>query len=597
MGPLAKALRLWHTVRWLKPVQVYGRVWFRVARPKPDVRAAPRVRAAGGPWAEPARREASLVSATQLRFLGEERDLDAHGWDDKALAKLWRYNQHYFDDLCAFGATERAAWHRALIARWMRECPPGKGTAWEPYPTSLRIVNWIKWLRAGNEPVEGMLDSLAAQVRFLGKRLEWHLLGNHLFVNAKALVIAGLYFEGEEADAWRERGWRILRAEIPEQILSDGGQFERSPMYHALAVEDMLDLLNAMQAHPDVCAAADERRVTERIGAMRAFLSAVCHPDGEVAFFNDSAQGVAPTRAELEGYAVRLGLPVQVERGLPVQDRGGASGSCGLPVQVVGLQPSGFVRMDVPSHGMAAIMDVGPVGPDYLPGHAHADTLSFELSVGGQRVLVNSGVSQYGLGCERLRQRGTAAHNTVTLDGTDSSEVWGGFRVARRALASLLRADACDERAAGELGRVGAVVEAQHDGFLRLAHGGMHRRTWRLHELSGLPVQFAADAGLPVQARLGLTVQDWLESRGVVESHWHFAPGIELEVLDGGRILAAMGLGFRFRFAAEGAVWRVARSTYHPRFGVSVPNWKAIALFEGAVATVRIEWQPCTSSS
>lgn len=428
-----------------------------------------------------------------------------------------------------------------------------------------------------------MLDSLAAQVRFLGKRLEWHLLGNHLFVNAKALVIAGLYFEGDEADAWRERGWRILRAEIPEQILADGGQFERSPMYHALAVEDMLDLLNAMQAHPGVCAVADERRVTERIGAMRAFLSAVCHPDGEVAFFNDSAQGVAPKRAELEGYAVRLGLPVQVERG--------------LPVQVVGLQPSGFVRMDVPSQGIAAIMDVGPVGPDYLPGHAHADTLSFELSVGGQRVLVNSGVSQYGLGPERLRQRGTAAHNTVTVDDTDSSEVWGGFRVARRAAASLLRAGACDERAAGGLGGARAVVEAEHDGFTRLPNGGTHRRTWSLLELGGLTVQSDADAGLPVQARLGLTVQDRLESRGVIESHWHFAPGIELEVVDEGRSLTAVGLGFRFRFAAEGAVWRVARSTYHPRFGVSVPNWKAIARFEGAVATVRIEWQPCTSSS
>jgi hypothetical protein len=125
----------------------------------------------------------------------------------------------------------------------------------------------------------------------------------------------------------------------------------------------------------------------------------------------------------------------------------------------------------------------------------------------------------------------------------------------------------------------------------------MHRRTWWLHELGGLPVQSAVDAGLPVQARLGLTVQDRLESRGVIESHWHFAPGIELEVVDEGRSLTAVGLGFRFRFAAEGAVWRVARSTYHPRFGVSVPNWKAIARFEGAVATVRIEWQPCTSSS
>ena len=574
MSPLAKALRLWHTVRWLKPVQVYGRAWFRLSRPRPDLRPAPRLRALAGHWVEPARRSPSMVSATQLRFLGEERDLDAHGWDDTRLAKLWRYNQHYFDDLAALDAAERTAWHRALIARWMRECPAGEGTAWEPYPTSLRVVNWIKWLRAGNEPVEGMLDSLAAQVRFLTKRLEWHLLGNHLFVNAKALVIAGVFFEGDEAAAWRERGWRILRAEVPEQILADGGQFERSPMYHALAVEDMLDLANAMGAYPHICRAEDESLVTARIAGMLAFLRAVSHPDGEVAFFNDSATGVAPSLAELESYASKLvhGQASQAEHGQ-------ASHARGLPVHtrpVLALPDSGFVRVTHPSTVTAAaavaILDVGPVGPDYLPGHAHADTLSFELSIGAHRVLVNSGTSLYGVGPERLRQRGTAAHNTVTVDGANSSEVWGGFRVARRASARLLDASTLPD------GTI--TVTAEHDGYRGRAPGaGDHRREWR----------FAANATL--------TVNDLLPADGARESHWHFAPGFEPVVDATGRVLTASAHGITVRLAAEGAAWRVTRSTYHPRFGVSEPNWKAIARFEGQAASVRIEWQPCTSSS
>ena len=112
----------------------------------------------------------------------------------------------------------------------------------------------VKWLEAGHAPVAGMLDSLAVQARHLSRRLEWHLLGNHLFVNAKALVMAGCFFEGPEADRWRETGLRILRAQIPEQILGDGWQFERSPMYHALAVEDMLDLLNAIRRWPGASA-------------------------------------------------------------------------------------------------------------------------------------------------------------------------------------------------------------------------------------------------------------------------------------------------------------------------------------------------------
>ena len=79
------------------------------------------------------------------------------------------------------------------------------------------------------------------------------------------------------------------------------------------------------------------------------------------------------------------------------------------------------------------LIDVAPIGPDYLPGHAHADTLSYELSLYGKRVLVNSGTSRYGSGPKRDWERSTAAHNTVEVDGQSSSETWSGFRVARRA--------------------------------------------------------------------------------------------------------------------------------------------------------------------
>jgi hypothetical protein len=558
MNPIAKALRFWNTVRWLKPVQVYGRVRFRLSKPTPDLRPAPALRAAVGAWVTPARRERSLVSPSQFCFLNEERDLDLHGWDDKRLAKLWRYNQQYFDDLCAFDATERTEWHRALIARWMRECPPGQGTAWEPYPTSLRIVNWIKWLRAGNEPVPGMLDSLAAQTRFLTKRLEWHLLGNHLFVNAKALVVAGLAFDGPEADAWREAGWRILRAEIPEQILADGGQFERSPMYHALAVEDMLDLMNAMRAWPRICAPADESAVTTRIDAMLSFLRGVCHPDGDVSFFNDSATGVAPVLSEIEGYAARLGLRAVVPVGAPVD----------TPVCATHFPASGFARLEVGD--AVAIVDVGDIGPDYLPGHAHADTLSFELSIQGRRALVNSGVSQYGLGPERLRQRGTAAHNTVTIDGADSSEVWGGFRVARRARVSAVSVTATS---------TSARTEGTHDGFLRLSGGSTHARAWNL----------GSDQSLVVTDSVGA----WQRS----ESHWHFAPGFSLSLGPEPGVLCASDGRITLKLVAEGAEWRPAESKYSPRFGVSLPNAKAVARFSGPMAVVRIEWSSCTSSS
>src|SRR5262249_2959052 len=154
------------------------------------------------------------------------------------------------DDLNALDATERVGPHRALLARWIDENPPARGNGWEPYPTSLRIVNWIKWVLSGNNPGTAIHQSLALQVRWLRRRLEWHLLGNHLIANAKALIFGGLYCDGAEADAWLDKGLAILAREAHEQVLPDGGHFELSPMYHAIVLEDFLDLINAAQTWP-----------------------------------------------------------------------------------------------------------------------------------------------------------------------------------------------------------------------------------------------------------------------------------------------------------------------------------------------------------
>ena len=444
---------LWRTVRHLKARQLLGRIVFRLARPRVDLRAAPARRVLGGAWVEPARRAASLVAPTRWRLLNQEGDLSDLGWDNPGAEKLWRYNQHYFDDLNATAAPERREWHAGLLSRWVADNPPAQGSGWEPYPTSLRIVNWMKWWLAGAPATPEALHSLAVQARWLRQRLEWHLLGNHLFANAKALVFAGFFFDGGEAAEWLACGLRILARELPEQVLADGGQFERSPMYHALALEDVLDLINIARTAGDAAPlASDVRRMCEqRAPAMLHWLRCMSHPDGEIGFFNDAAPGIAPSNIELERYAAALG----VAGGTPVED------------STLLLAPSGYVRT---SRGeMVALIDVAPVGPDYLPGHAHADTLSFELSLRGRRVVVNGGTSRYGLGAERLRERGTAAHSTVQVGGIDSSEVWSGFRVGRRArpFDVVVSPNA---------------VHASHDGYAWLAGRPVHNRLWQIED-------------------------------------------------------------------------------------------------------------------
>ena len=547
MTGLRKAQLYFHTLRYLRPIQIWGRILFRLNRPKPDLKAAPSRRPIEGEWVLPAPRSISMLSPTRFRFLNVEGELvKPVDWNSEAYAKLWLYNLHYFDDLNTEGAVERVDWHRALIARWIAENAPGMGNGWEPYPLSLRIINWIKWHFAGNELDATASQSLAVQVRFLMRRLEHHILGNHLFVNAKALVFAGSLFDGEEARTWLRKGLSILDREIPEQILGDGGQFERSPMYHALAYEDMLDLLNLSRAFPAQFAAV-ERCVgewEEAIQSMGHWLRTMCHPDGEIAFFNDAAIGIAPSPEHLFDYARRLGLPASR-----------------LSEALIHLDSTGYIRL---SKGEAVLLiDVAPIGPDYLPGHAHADTLSYELSISGKRVLVNSGTSRYGLGLEREWERSAAAHNTVEVDGQSSSEVWSGFRVARRAYPF----DISIERKGDAL-----IVEAAHDGFRRLAGRPVHRRRW-------------------VLGQKRLEVYDSIEGAfDHAVSRLHFHPDVRIDQ-DGSRGSIAWS-GHKAHWETERSNNILEASHWHPEFGLSIAN-KCLALAVTSSAPschFRLEW-------
>ncbi|WP_206520148.1 alginate lyase family protein [Altererythrobacter sp. BO-6] len=465
-----------------------------------------------------------MTSPIGFRLLNSEGDLLRHGWGGETKPRLWRYNQHYFDDLNAYAAEDRRQWHSDLLGQWVTDNPPASGVGWESYPTSLRIVNWVKWALANNALSDEVIHSLAVQSRWLRKRLEWHLLGNHLFANAKALVFAGLFFSGEEADAWLRTGVEILHEQLPEQVLDDGAQFELSPMYHALALEDLLDLVNVTRAYGRDNLA---REFASRISAMLKWLLGMSHPDGDVAFFNDAAIGIAPGNAELLRYAQDLGFNLE-----PPAD--------GITYHV----QSGYLRMAL---GPAVVVaDLARIGPDYLPGHAHADTLSFELSLYGKRFVVNSGTSVYGTGPERQRQRGTAAHSTLVVDDEDSSEVWSGFRVGRRAKPF--------DVAAYEDG-TNLIAHGAHDGYTHLPGSPVHRRRWRLSEDR-------------------LFVEDTVEGFGAhqLEAYFHLGPGIctVAETANGIVELRDINSGHQATFSAEGGTVEVMPSSWHPEFGLSV---------------------------
>jgi uncharacterized heparinase superfamily protein len=530
--------RYWHTLRHLKAVQLYGRVWHRAWRPIPDTSPPPARRRPAGRWIPPLERSPSMLGPRSFRFLNETRELLPGGWDDPSIDLLWRYNLHYFDDLNAADCGQRAAIHRELIAAWIAGNPPGRGTGWAPYPVSLRIVNWIKWALAGNDPGPAALLSLAVQARWLSRRLEFHLLGNHLFANAKALVFAGCFFEGPEADSWFAAGSGILQRETPEQFLGDGGHFELSPMYHALAVEDLLDIMNVFRW--------SGRRsgvdLDARAAAGLQWLDAMRHPDGEIAFFNDAAFGIAPRPAAILVYAGELGVAQP-----------------GEPRALTHLRESGFVRV---KNGEAILLaDVGQVGPDYIPGHAHADSLTFELSLLGRRVIVNSGTSTYKVGRERSAERGTAAHNTVVVDGRNSSDVWGSFRVGRRA--RPLEVSVREKP---------TIISASHDGYAQTG-GPLHRRSWECETNR-------------------MVVTDTLVGRFTsAEARFHLHPSVAVTSADANTISLSFE-GGRAAIRTEGASLRIVDEAWHPEFGRSEAARSLVAGFARNELRTEITWTP-----
>ncbi|MFS2262043.1 heparinase II/III family protein [Vibrio vulnificus] len=534
MKKLKLVFRFFNTIKFLKVTQLIYRLKYTLL-PKRYYKPQPfRLRAINRRIHFQALYDQKIFENNKFVFLNKQHFFS--GWNDENMEKLWLYNLHYFDDLHSSNSLARTDCHETLLENWIKENSPAQGNGWEPYPISLRASNWIKWFLSINKSKKEWDYSLYEQILFLDHNLEYHLLGNHLFANAKALIFSGCYFDGKVADNWLSKGLRILDKQITEQILPDGGNFELTPMYHNTILADMLDLYQLSLVYPDCIPSRTSKYWKGLVTKMLSWADSMAHPDGDVSFFNDSAIGIAPKLSTLRKYALEL----EIELPSTNQNR------------ITHLQDSGYVVIQDDINKL--IIDVAKVGPDYIPGHAHADTLSFELSIEGHRVFVNSGTSVYGLGEERLRQRKTESHNTVTVDGVDSSEVWSGFRVAKRAYPSTPIINETDKK---------VFVECSHNGYMRLPGKVTHTRQWQIE-------------------RNVIVIKDKLSGRfNSAQAHYHFHPDIVLEECGpSGSIVFTLPTGAQYSISVMGGDLTVVDSTWHPEFGLSIPNKKLILNFE-----------------
>jgi uncharacterized heparinase superfamily protein len=365
---------------------------------------------------------ADAASKREFSFVGTTKCLAAIDWAEQYINPLWTFNLHYFDYARDLASAYRDTLdHRYLRAfeevtfDWIDRCnPPSVG--WQPYPTSLRIVNWVYSLILFGDSlppeVRGRVaHSLAIQAAWLERRLEYHLDANHLQANFKALAMAGLYFEGETARRWRTRGLSGTWHALETQVHPDGAHYELSPMYHAIALGDFMEVMALAEAAGESVPGGCRERIRNMV-RVHSFFS---RPDGTLHLFNDAANGIAPAPSDLSRITARLRV------------------SSENPTGVVALPEAGYWGMLDDEKGVRLIVDCGGPGPRNQPAHAHCDLLSFEFDLGGCPVVVDSGTSGYGGNPFREYVRSTRAHNTVQVDRKEQSEVWSTFRMGRRA--------------------------------------------------------------------------------------------------------------------------------------------------------------------
>lgn len=347
-----------------------------------------------------------------------------NGWSDMTNGALWAYNLNYFEWIERIPVEDACKW----IDKYIEDFP-SNNVGQDPYPTALRTLNWVKFFATHPECMtQDRANSLYSQYILLEKRLEYHLLGNHILEDAFALVVGAVVFKDERL--WRKSS-KLLKKCLEEQTLADGANYEQSPMYHCILLDRLLDVINVSQSNIRF---ADQKEYNDFLKAvakkMLGHLENMRWSDGSIPMFNDSAYGIAPVPSDIFNYARRLGLEWE-----------------SIPLCECGYR-------HLSNRNFEVFIDAGNVTAEDQPSHTHADALSYELRINGKQVAVDTGISTYNKTERRQYERGSKAHNCVVVDDKNSSEVWAGFRVGRRCKVKVEKEDSMS-------------VLAVHDGFAK----------------------------------------------------------------------------------------------------------------------------------
>ncbi len=449
---------------------------------------------------------------------------DSIDWNYSEYGKLWAYNLNYFDylnqkDFCVDDGL-------TLINKFINGINENR-EGLEPFPISLRVINWIKFLTYNQKSIHSdnelnkINSSLYRQLQILVNNIEFHLLGNHLLENGFALLFGAYYFEDK---LLYQKAREILVNELDEQVLDDGAHFELSLMYHQIMSFRVLDCINLVQNNNQFGKELIDI-LTQKASRMLSWLNMMTFRNGSIPLLNDSTNGIAPTTKVLNHYASTLRVK---------------------PMDNIGLSSSGYRKFSNDKYEI--IVDVGNIGPGYIPGHAHSDTFNFELYVDENPFIVDTGISTYELNEFRKYERSTIAHNTVQVENYEQSEVWGSFRVARRAYVTNIREKSNR-------------ISATHTGYEKI--GCIHKREFCFNE-NDIVIKDVVD----------------LKSSFNCFSYLHFHPDVQIDL--NGDVLFANRKKIVFQNAES---ITLKDYEYAPEFNKTIPAKKVILSFKDNLTT------------
>jgi uncharacterized heparinase superfamily protein len=412
-------------------------------------------------------------------------------------------------DLRALGTDAARLRARALVGEWLAD-PGLEPIAQRPDVAGARIAAWLghyDFFAASADDAfrQKLMTRLVSDARSLTAALPTEELDERALTALKGLIAASVALPDHAG--FLARALRVLPQEINRQVFPDGCHCERSPAQQLAALQDLTEiraLLQAAQAQPPA-------NLGLAIDRMAPALRALRHPDGGLALFNGSKEENATLTDQVLAQAGRAGRAPTA------------------------LGDGGFHRLQ--AGRSVLIMDCGAPAAPKIDRFAHAGTLSFELSIGRDRLIVNCGAAPAATGEWRDAYRSTAAHSTLVIADTNSSELRAEGLGRRPEKVEVQRQEANGAH----------WLDASHDGYAR-PYGAVHRR--RL---------YIAESGEDIRG------EDAIEAERpqpyAVRFHLHPMVDASLQQ-DGEAVLLRLPSGSGWRLRAEGARITLEESIY-----------------------------------